>query len=333
MAIRPIDVHDDAELHRFHEICWRAEMEDGRPWNSFQSIEEMTAFLRNPSPGRRATPIGIFDGEEMVGGGMVQASLEDNLEKAFVHACVEPDRRGHGIGGELLAGLVEHARELGRTELMSGASYRFEERENAPVLRFVARHGFSPAHLEVVRECPLPVADALLDKIDAEVAEHAEGFVVQTFVDEVPTELEESYCWLIGQLALDAPTGDLDFEAEAFTPEALHHDMARDKMTGRTVVRSIATLDGQAVAHSDLMVRANGDLRAHQWGTLVHREHRGHRLGAAVKSANLRWLQRERPEVTVVSTQNAEVNEQMIGINARLGFAPVALVPEFLRRV
>ena len=70
-----------------------------------------------------------------------------------------------------------------------------------------------------------------------------------------------------------------------------------------------------------------------QWATLVHRDHRGHRLGAAVKVANLRRLQRERPDLTEVVTQNAEVNAQMIGINARLGFEPVALVPEFLRRL
>ena len=99
------------------------------------------------------------------------------------------------------------------------------------------------------------------------------------------------------------------------------------------MVRSIATLDGQAVAHSDLMVRPSGDQRAYQWGTLVHRDHRGHRLGAAVKTSSLRWLQREHPHVTVVTTQNAEVNAQMIGINERLGFRAVALVPEFVRRL
>ena len=32
-------------------------------------------------------------------------------------------------------------------------------------------------------------------------------------------------------------------------------------------------------------------------------------------------------------TQNAEVTEQMIGINTRLGFEPMALVPDFVRRV
>ena len=130
----------------------------------------------------------------------------------------------------------------------------------------------------------------------------------------------------MNQLAVDAPTGELEFEEETFTPEAFRHEAARDRKVGRTVLRSLATLDGRAVAHTDLLLRPVGT-RGVQWATLVHRDHRGHRLGAAVKVANLRRLQRERPDITEVVTQNAEVNEQMIGINARLGFEPVALVP------
>ena len=332
MQTRPIDVHDDAQLRRFHEIGWRAEMEDGRPWNTFQSFEEMAVALREPSPGQRTDALGTFDGDRMVGGGLAWLSLEDNLAKAFVFPAVEPDLRGRGIGGALLEALVEHVGRLGRTEVMSGSSYRFEEREDAATQRFAAAHGFAPANLEVVRQLTLPVADALLDEVDAEVAAHAAGYQVHTFVDDLPDELLESYCFLVNQLAVDAPTGDLEFEPETFTPEAFRHEAARDRKVGRTVLRSLAVRDGETVAHSDLLVRPHGT-RAVQWATLVHRDHRGHRLGAAVKVANLRRLQRERPDQTEVVTQNAEVNAQMIGINARLGFEPVALVPEFVRHL
>jgi RimJ/RimL family protein N-acetyltransferase len=216
--------------------------------------------------------------------------------------------------------------------VMSGTSIRFEDRDDSPMDRFAAAHGFAPANLEVVRQLALPVADGLLAEIEAETTAHAEGYEVHSFVDDIPDELVESYCWLVNQLALDAPTGDLDFEEEAYTPEAFRHDVARDRKVGRSVLRSVAVKDGQAVAHSDLLLRPSGT-RGVQWATLVHREHRGHRLGAAVKAANLRRLQADRPDITEVVTQNAEVNEQMIGINARLGFEPVALVPEYLRRL
>lgn len=332
LEARPVDVHDDAQMRRFHEIGWRAEMEDGRPWNSFQSYDEQAVALREQSPGQRADPIGVFDGEEMVGGGIVMMGLEDNVDKAFVYPCVEPALRGRGIGGVLVEALVEHARGLGRTELMSGCSVRFEERDDAPAVRFAAKHGFTHANIEVVRRLDLPVADALLDEVSGDVAGYAGGYEVRTFTDGVPEELVESYCDLVNQLVVDAPTGELDFEEEKYTPEAARHEFARDRKVGRVVVRSMAVKDGEAVAHSDLLLRPQGT-RGVQWATLVRRDHRGHRLGAAVKVANLRWLQEHRPDITEIVTQNAEVNAQMIGINERLGFVPVALVPEFVRRL
>ena len=109
MQIRGIDVYDDAEMRRFHEIGWRAEMEDGRPWNTFQSFDEWAVAVREPSPGQRVDTVGIFDGDRMVGGGIVWLSLDDNVDKAFVFPTVEPELRRRGIGGELMEGLVQHA--------------------------------------------------------------------------------------------------------------------------------------------------------------------------------------------------------------------------------
>jgi methyl-accepting chemotaxis protein len=52
-------------------------------------------------------------------------------------------------------------------------------------------------------------------------------------------------------------------------------------------------------------------------------------LAQAVKVANQRLLQRERPDVRELITYNAEVNRHMIEVNERLGFAPVARLGEF----
>ncbi len=70
---------------------------------------------------------------------------------------------------------------------------------------------------------------------------------------------------------------------------------------------------------------------AHRGRRWCSGDHRGHRLGAAVKVANLRALQRERPDVTVVQTENAETNAFMVSINERLGFEVVAVSPSFAR--
>jgi hypothetical protein len=86
------------------------------------------------------------------------------------------------------------------------------------------------------------------------------------------------------------------------------------------------------VAHSDLFTVASSR-RAYQMGTLVRRDHRGHRLGTAVKVANLAALVADRPDVLEVHTQNAETNEWMVSINVRLGFERVGLAPAFVRRL
>ena len=45
METRTLDPADDAQLRRFHEITWRAEKEDGRPWNPMWTFEEMAGLL------------------------------------------------------------------------------------------------------------------------------------------------------------------------------------------------------------------------------------------------------------------------------------------------
>ena len=53
-------------------------------------------------------------------------------------------------------------------------------------------------------------------------------------------------------------------------------------------------------------------------------EHRRKGLGRWVKGDSLRRLQQDRPDVTQVTTLNAEQNRPMRGLNEALGFRPVA---------
>jgi GNAT superfamily N-acetyltransferase len=332
MEIRRLDPHDDAQMRRFHEIGWRAEREDGRPWNSFWTYQEMAGLIREPTEDQRMDCFSVYDGDRMVAGGLVDLSLMDNLDKAFVFPAVEPELRGRGFGGMLLEALVEHARDNGRSQVTGMTAVPFEERYSSGILRFADKHGFRLANTEIMRILRLPVPDGLLEEVRRESAARHEGYEIQTYVDDLPEQYLPSYCHLRNQLALDAPTGDLDFEEEASTPETIRQRLERNKRSGRTTYLSLAVLDGEAVAHSDIAVPPSGT-ESHQLGTLVRRDHRGHRLGAAVKVANLEALQRDRPDITEVHTQNAETNEWMVRINERLGFEPVAVCPEFLRHL
>ena len=332
METRPLDPSDDAQMRRFHEIMWRAEKEDGRPWNPMWTYEEAAAIFREPTSDRRVVGVAAFDGDTMVGAGFLMLSLLDNLDTAFTFVAVEPALRGRGIGEVVLEGVVDVARADHRTQLLAGAGIPFEERESSPILAWATGHGFTVANVEIQRNLDLPVADGLLDEVAAEAEQKHGDYEILSIVGPLPDELLPSWCELDNTFMLEAPMGDIDVEAGATTPEALREKDLLNEKVGRTVYSSVAVQDGRVVAHSDIGVPRAAE-EANQWGTLVHRDHRGHRLGAALKVANLRALAARQPEVQRVVTTNAETNQWMVAINERLGFRPVAVVPVFKRVV
>ncbi len=134
-------------------------------------------------------------------------------------------------------------------------------------------------------------------------------------------------------LMTEAPTGELEIEPQAADVEALREDEVLLAKQGRTKYSTVALdADGHAAAYTDLVTTIHEPERAYQWGTLVVRAHRGHRLGLAVKIANLRQLQEKRPDLGQLTTFNAEVNSHMIGVNERMGFVPVERLGEFQKK-
>lgn len=332
LDIRPLDPRDDAMIHRFHEILWRAEKEDGRAWNDMWTRDELVVAFREPSDDEDKIGLCAFDGEEMVGAGLVEFPLVTNTRSAYLLVFVEPELRRRGIGGTLLEGLVTEARSRSRTQLEGEAALHFEERDDGPTLRFARKHGFRIANMEIMRLLPLPVEPALLDKIADESAPHHEDYSVETYVGLLPEPLQESYADLSNLLGVEAPSGEFDWEAESMTPARYREQIRKAESVGRRRYTTVAVRDGRVVALTDLML-SRGETRVQQWATIVERAHRGHRLGNAVKVANLRVTQSENPERVDVATSNAETNAHMVAINERLGFRAVACLPGFLREL
>ena len=217
--------------------------------------------------------------------------------------------------------------------MLSDATYSFDRRDDHGYRRFAERHGFRVASTEVTRRLALPIDESVLQAWADEAAPHHRDYRIETYND-IPDDLLPSVCYVVNQLALEAPTGDIDFEAQQMTPEMHRQAHERDKRSGTTTIATLA-IDGagQAVAVTTLSVDAGGGDRVHQQETIVHRDHRGHRLGLAVKAANLRALQQAFPERTAVYTSNHEDNAQMVAINERMGFHPLELNVGFMRNL
>lgn len=131
----------------------------------------------------------------------------------------------------------------------------------------------------------------------------------------------------------EAPTGELAVEPERWSPERVRDVEARRRARSqRTFDTVVVAPDGGLVGNTRLvlgarMVRGG----ASQSGTLVPPGHRGHRLGLAMKVANLRRLLAHDASPRLLHTFNAGVNAPMLAVNAALGFRPVEHVEEWQR--
>ena len=336
VEIRELDPFDSDAFDAWHRAYLRAQSALGdaaTPW----MLEELRAVMQQGGSSAWSGGWSAVEDGETVGAGFMRTPLRDNLELAELDVHVDPDRQGSGIGSALLAHLESEARRRGRTVLTGLVGWSWDagplgEGEAGP--QFAYARGYELALTEVQRELALPVADVVLDRLARDAALAHSSYTLRSWVGPVPDDLVQGWAELTSSLTTEAPTGELDLEPEVVSVEAVREREEVLARQGRTKFNTVAlSASGEVVAYSDLATTVHEPGRAYQWGTLVRRDHRGHRLGVAVKVANLRLLQRESPEVLRLTTYNAEVNSHMIGVNETLGFRPVAWLGDVQKRL
>ncbi|MXG90522.1 GNAT family N-acetyltransferase [Nocardioides flavescens] len=305
------------------------------PWAAAWQREEMRVSVAD-SVGAVTEVYAATAGGRVLATGWLRASTVDNPTTAEVEVTTAVAERGRGHAALVLARLEERARELGRTTLTAELAWPDDDPDGArsPDLRWARRHGFEVGLVDVQRRLALPVADAALDALAREAAEHHRGYELRSFTGPVPDDLAQGWADLAATLMTEAPTGDIAREIESADVGVLREREATIERQGRIKVSTAAlTAGGEVVAYTDLAVTRHEPDRAYQWGTLVRADHRGHRLGLALKVANLRLLQQAHPQVRTLLTYNAEVNAPMVAVNERLGFRPVLRLGELHKKV
>jgi GNAT superfamily N-acetyltransferase len=214
--------------------------------------------------------------------------------------------RRQGIGSAILERVLERCRELdvqalhGHHSTPAGAA-------------FAARHGFTDGQ-RVVR--------SLLDLKRAELPEPTppEGWRLVTWLVRVPEEHLAAF--VTARAAMDdAPSSD-DLEFPTWTAAHVRASEESLALRNREMRVTVAIRDdGEIGAFSELRVSRGSTLGfTDDTGTVA--AHRGQGLARAVKLASLRRLREDHPEITVVSTSNAEENAAMRHVNERVGFRP-----------
>ncbi|MFC7494625.1 MULTISPECIES: GNAT family N-acetyltransferase [unclassified Nocardioides] len=336
IKIVEVDPFDPDQLDPWHAAYLAAELAAGEGVGSPWQLEEVRALMQATVTKHWVQGYaGVVDGE-VVSSGWVRTPLLDNVERAEMVVHTVPAHRRRGYGTAMLEHLEQVAAERDRTILVGEAAWRFDAGPSGsgePGVEFAGARGFELALGDVKRTLALPADEAVLEALAAGAAEKHAGYTLRSFVGPVPDDLLDGWSRLSAELLTEAPTGALDVEAESTDPVVVRENEEILARQGRTKYNTVALApDGELVAFTDIATTVHEPGRAYQWGTLVRRDARGHRLGLAVKVANLRLLQSEAPDITVLTTYNAEVNRHMIEVNERLGFTPVARLGEFQKR-
>ncbi len=333
MDITELDLTDDVALRAVYDVDTRSSLL-GREGSPHWSWQEMAGGIRRPDPGERQYwAVGRAEGR-VVGFATAYLGTTDNLDKCWLAVHVDPADQRRGHGRQLLDHVSGIAREAGRSTLVVELKLPFDRIADHRYRHFAEAAGFTLSNIEIVRHLDLPVATSSLDAWQASASARSGDYRIETHVNQVPDNLVPSLVVLLGQLAVDAPTGDVEWEEEQISPERFTENRASLVAAGRTIYETVAVArDGTVAAQSTISVPPPGRLDVSQWGTFVHRAHRGRSLGLAVKTANLRAVQADHPEMRRVVTQNAETNDWMVAINEEMGFAPVEASADFVRRL
>jgi GNAT superfamily N-acetyltransferase len=333
--ITPVDPESLEQLRAFQDVTdavFAADVPDLPPG----PFEELVAAARTPQDSVREARWLLREAGTAVGVARASFFLRDNTDQCAVMVAVHPAHRRRGYGRALFDFLVEQASKEGRVRLLTEIVEPLVDGGSAPGPAFATAMGATRALDEIRRMLDLDHLDETrLDALEAEARSRSAGYETLSWIGPTPEDLVDDHAQLMGQMSVDAPMGEIDWEPEAWDADRLREQERLTAEQRRTRLMTAVRHEesGQLVAFSAIGVSQLQSDPAYQWDTIVLREHRGHRLGMLAKAVNTRLLRKEVPEARRIVTWNAESNAHMVAINDVLGFRPVERLAEWIYEI
>lgn len=334
VTVRPLDAADDESYSAFYRVRTEA-VSYGRDYPAVDGPRSLRVHLLQPTRSERWEAWTAGCDGRTVGTAWVVWPMADNRHVGWFGIEVDARHRRRGVGTALLRTLTSAATGLGRRCLQGEVARPYAATaEPVPGIAFSQAHGFERALSEAHQVLRLPVADEVLQALADSATQRHRGYRILTWTDHCPAEWVEDYCRLLGDFSELAPSGELDLEREQWDQTRLRETEQRRVEQDRAGFYSVAVApDGRLVGVTELFVPRDEERDAHQAITVVLPAHRGHRLGVALKVANLRAMQAAHPDRTLVHTYNSEANTPMMAVNRALGFTPVEYLDEWQLRL
>jgi GNAT superfamily N-acetyltransferase len=288
-------------------------------------VADLRAFTRFKGKSRRWELLaGGEPGGPVLGMALMEFPKLENPHSSEITLAVHPEHRRRGVGTAIVEKMGERARDDGRRTLNSIVDVPVSRADGEGVREFATSVGFESTLTGNLRHLHVPLEQDRLDHLRQVVADArgAADYRVHTLATPWPSAYLDDVCTLLGVMSTDEPAGDGERQAEYWDEERVREN--EGLLVARGVRRLAAVAEhvpsGHLVAMTELCVADDTPRQSWQMITVVHPDHRGHRLGLAVKLANLDLLAREAPGVRLVQTGNASVNAPMIGVNEMMGF-------------
>jgi GNAT superfamily N-acetyltransferase len=324
VKIFPFGPDDADRLQQYVDVVNAARAVDS-PWQYPATLRSEDGRFRHGWDGEVEAPyVGMVDGVP-VAVGRVATTDYDNLHLAWVGIQVHPEHRRRGHGTAMLEELVGEVRARGRT------SIGIDGWDGEGARGFAARHGFEQKSAAIERRQQLAELDwSAVERLHAEASAAATAYEIVRREGRTPDhELEELA--VMASAINDAPTDDLDIEDEVFSADRMRAYETAQLDRGRRMFRTFARhrVSGELAGHTVVLVDGERPELADQHDTTVVRSHRGHRLGMLLKTDMNLSLREVQPQLTEISTWNAESNDHMIGINDAIGYRVMGRQLEF----
>jgi GNAT superfamily N-acetyltransferase len=324
MEVRLVDPWDDSELEEWTAVLRASDQDLWADQTGF-TLPDIRAFAQHRGTSKRFDLLAVREpGGPILGVAMMELPQRDNVRSTEVTVAVHPASRRRRVGTTIVEGMTAHARANGRQVLNSIVDVPLDRAADHPSLSFAPKVGFEAMLAGNTRHLALPIDTARLEELRAEVAgaRAAHDYRVLTFEAPWLEQHVEDQCTLFQCMSTDEPHGDEGHEEEVWDADRVRENEALRVARGARGLVAVAEHrpSGRLVACTELLIGADTPEQAWQMLTVVHPEHRGHRLGLAIKLANLDELARRAPDVRLVVTGNAAVNAPMIAVNDMMGF-------------
>ncbi|GGK25105.1 GNAT family N-acetyltransferase [Deinococcus malanensis] len=285
--------------------------------------EKEAVGLTHLSPDEKAEHFVIWDKDRALGWGVLSYDMKQNLHAAHARLVVHPETRRQGHGRALTYALEDAARRAGRTLITFGTTSR------APAGEAYARTlNAEPALPMRQSQLDLTALDpALIDRWL--VRPGGEPYCLHTWT-VIPDDFLERAADMM-MVMNTAPRGDLEVDDWTITPEMIRAWDAMIAEAGETrfMMAVEDTRTAQLDGYTEVFWTPERASLVYQGATAVRPSARGLGLGKWLKAAMLRHVQQHCPGARWVRTNNANVNEAMLGINVALGFEPWASFTEW----